>query len=220
MLQYFSPLMHKIKSLIYFPLIITGLYQQTQHLTLEMFPNYVDDATNPVTDIYVEIQSKIIEFYSVTLEITAHFTGLRYLMYNYPILSATFGICGNLMFILTLLVLCWYHWDNDLEWIEEARKTYVSKKDLDMRVGQKDPKTDFNVDNGGEYVEDKMLTAIYSQKSPLNLNDLAGKDYLEMIVNIGFKIPFAIFIGIIGILLKICNRILRVLLARTTKKNG
>lgn len=132
MLQYYSPLMHKLKSLIFFPLIVTGFYEQKQHLTIEMFPNYVDDATNPVTDIHVEIQSKVVEFYSTTIEITAHFSGLRYIMFNYPILSATIGICGNLLSILLMVVLCWYHWDNDMEWMDEARKIYKhSRKDSD-----------------------------------------------------------------------------------------
>lgn len=161
MLQYYSPLMHKLKSLIYFPLIVTGFYEQKQYLNIEMFPSYIDDSTNPVTDIYVEIQSKVIEFYSSTIEITAHFTGLRYLMFNYPILSATFGICGNLMFILLLLVLCWYHWDNDMEWMDEAKKIYedshkgreLEKKKRQMNFHEEsdfaDPKNLLNENLGG-----------------------------------------------------------------------
>lgn len=45
----------------------------------------------PVTDIEVEIQSKQIEIYSVKFAINARFSGLRYVMFNWPVLSAALG---------------------------------------------------------------------------------------------------------------------------------
>nr|CAD7257202.1 unnamed protein product [Timema shepardi] len=63
---------------------------------------------HPVTDIYVEIQSRHVELYSASLGIHAHFTGLRYLMFHWPLLSAAVGITSNLFFILLITGLSWY----------------------------------------------------------------------------------------------------------------
>lgn len=45
-----------------------------------------------MTDVYIEIQSKHIELYSAKFLINAHFTGLRYIMFQWPIMSAAIGI--------------------------------------------------------------------------------------------------------------------------------
>lgn len=124
MLRYRSPLLHKVKTLLFMPLYILGIYEQKQLLDVEIYNDFVD-TTNSVTDIYVEIHSKAVEFYSVKLHITAHFTGLRYIMFHFPVSSAMVGIAGNLMLLMFLTILCWYHWDTDLEWVEEARQKYV-----------------------------------------------------------------------------------------------
>lgn len=73
------------------PLIIFGFKEETQQIPVEVFSSYEDDLENPVTDVFVEIQSRQIQFYSVTLHITAHFSGLRYIMFHWPILSASIG---------------------------------------------------------------------------------------------------------------------------------
>lgn len=41
--------------------------------------------------MYIEIQSKHIELYSAKFLINAHFSGLRYIMFNWPVVSAAFG---------------------------------------------------------------------------------------------------------------------------------
>ncbi|KAJ8926557.1 hypothetical protein NQ314_021074 [Rhamnusium bicolor] len=46
----------------------------------------------PVTDIFVEIQSRFIEIYSVKFSVYAQFSGLRYVMFHWPVLSAAFGM--------------------------------------------------------------------------------------------------------------------------------
>jgi len=123
MLRYRSPLLQKIKTIAFMPLYILGFYEQRQEVDVEIFTHYTD-TTNSVTDIYVEIQSKVIEFYSVTLHITAHFTGLRFIIFHFPILSAIVGVAVNLVILLIIFAICWFHWDAEIEWIEEARKKY------------------------------------------------------------------------------------------------
>lgn len=91
MLHYRSNLARTITTLVMSPLIVLGFKEETQHVPIELFTNYEDDQENPVTDVFVEIQTKQIQFYSVTLHITAHFTGLRYIMFHWPMLSASLG---------------------------------------------------------------------------------------------------------------------------------
>lgn len=99
MLHYRSDLTRTISTLVMSPLIVFGFKEETQHIPVEVFSSYEDDSENPVTDVFVEIQSRQIQFYSVTLHITAHFTGLRYIMFHWPILSASIG---KLFYKLTL----------------------------------------------------------------------------------------------------------------------
>lgn len=134
MLHYHSPLLQKIKTWVFMPLFIIGMQEQKQTLGIEMFSNFIEDSNSPVTDVYVEVQSKLVEFYSVTLHITAHFTGLRYIMFNYPVLSATIGVGTNLMLILLICLLIWYHW-NDSETTNEARR---EMEKIDERTRPKD----------------------------------------------------------------------------------
>jgi seipin len=92
-LHYKSQLLQTISTWILSPLLILGFKEERQHIPVELFSNYEDDQAHPVTEVYVEIQSRNIEFYSVQLHVTAHFTGLRYIMFHWPILSACVGEC-------------------------------------------------------------------------------------------------------------------------------
>lgn len=91
MLQYKSTLHHWITTWIKIPLYLFGIREEKQEITVELFSSYQDDDQNSVTDVYVEVQTKSVQFYSVFLHITAHFTGLRYFMFHWPILSAAIG---------------------------------------------------------------------------------------------------------------------------------
>ena len=76
--------------------------------------------SHPVTIIYVEIQSRQIEFYSATIMINAHLSGLRYLMFHWPILSAIVGIGTNLFFIVFICILSYLHFASEEENQDES----------------------------------------------------------------------------------------------------
>jgi len=63
----------------------------------------------PATDVYIEVQSRQVEIYSASLLIYAQFSGLRHLMFNWPILSASVGISSNLFFLGVICALSWFH---------------------------------------------------------------------------------------------------------------
>lgn len=106
MLHYRSYLMRTITTLIMSPLIVLGFKEEAQQIPVELFSSYEDDQSHPVTDVFVEIQSKQIQFYSVTLHITAHFSGLRYIMFHWPMLSACLGMS-----------ICIHYQINVIQWL-------------------------------------------------------------------------------------------------------
>uniref|UniRef100_A0A1A9V2Z0 Seipin n=1 Tax=Glossina austeni TaxID=7395 RepID=A0A1A9V2Z0_GLOAU len=123
MLRYRSPLIRTISTWALSPLFVLGLKEEYQQVSVEIFPQYLEQRQHPITDVYVEIQSQKIEFYTVSLHIIADFTGVRYIMYNWPIFSAIIAISTNLFFILVVFLLSWYHW-SDARWLRNLQLKY------------------------------------------------------------------------------------------------
>lgn len=134
MLHYRSTLLHALTTLTFSPMMIFGTTEEKQNVVLELFGNFEEDQSHPVTIIYIEIQSRHIEFYSATIMINAHLSGLRYLMYHWPILSAVVGIGTNLFFIALVCTLSYLHFttyedvgDDDFNY-EESKKIEETDK--------------------------------------------------------------------------------------------
>ncbi|XP_058452995.1 seipin [Malaya genurostris] len=123
MLHYKSDLLKIISTVVFAPLMILGYREEKQMVTVELFTHYEDNQIHPATNVDIAILSSSVQFYSAQLHITANFSGLRYLMFNWPILSAIIGITTNLFFILIVCVLSWYHWD-DTEWLVDIKDRY------------------------------------------------------------------------------------------------
>lgn len=123
MLHYRSDLLKMIRTVVLAPLLILGYREEKQSVSVELFTHFEDSQAHPVTSVEITILSRDIQFYAAQLHISANFSGLRYLMFNWPILSAVIGIATNLFFILIVCLLSWYHWD-DAEWIVEIKDRY------------------------------------------------------------------------------------------------
>lgn len=114
MLRHRSRLHQIMRTLAYAPLLIAGINEEKQLLQVELFTDFQDDPNHPVTDAYVELQSRFVQVLSCELQIEAHFTGLRYVMYYWPKTSALIGISSNLFFVSLLFILSWYHLQDGL----------------------------------------------------------------------------------------------------------
>ncbi|KAK3923661.1 Seipin [Frankliniella fusca] len=112
MLHYRSPLLETLTTITLSPLMVLGQTEEKQSVMVELFSDFEEDQDQPVTDVKVEIQTRFVELYSATMLIHAHLTGLRYLMFHWPILSAAVGISSNLFFILLMFSLSWWHLSN------------------------------------------------------------------------------------------------------------
>lgn len=144
MMRYRSPLIRSLTTWALSPLFVLGFKEEFQQVPVEIFSRYLEQKHHPITDVYVEIQSQKIQYYTVSLHIVAEFTGLRYIMYNYPVISAIVGrfwelfvlpvgkliyfyifsaISTNLFFLLVVFLLSWYHW-SDATWLRNLQKKY------------------------------------------------------------------------------------------------
>ncbi|XP_013109174.1 seipin [Stomoxys calcitrans] len=123
MMRYRSPLIRTLTTWALSPLYVVGLKEEFQRVSVEIFSQYLEQKHHPITDVYIELQSQKIQFYTVSLHIVADFTGLRYIMHNWPLMSAMIAISTNLFFILVVFLLSWYHWSN-ATWIINLQKKY------------------------------------------------------------------------------------------------
>lgn len=163
MLRYKSDLLTRITTWVLSPLFILGMKEEKQTVQVELFSDYLDEKTNPVTNVFVEIQSAAVQFYDINLQITAQFTGLRYFMFHWPVLSAVIGTTTNLILILLVLLLSWYHW-SDTAWVDDARDKYQKRKGIKPRGGG-----DEEQDGGGRKKKKQRSNLIDDE-------DLTGED--------------------------------------------
>lgn len=108
MLHYRSQFLHVLRMLVYSPLFVVGNKEEKQLITVELYNDFEDTQSHPVTDVHIEVQSREVQLYSATLHIQAHLTGLRYVMFHWPTLSAVLGIASNLLVIFFISSLSWW----------------------------------------------------------------------------------------------------------------
>jgi len=111
LLRYKSSLLQIMETLVYAPMFLSGAREQKQTLMVEFFSRYEEDAYKPASKARITVESKNIQIYSSTLKIYAYFTGLRYLMFNWPILSAIGGVGSNMLFLLSIVLLSWWRYN-------------------------------------------------------------------------------------------------------------
>ncbi|XP_031427482.1 seipin [Clupea harengus] len=107
MLHYRSSLLHTLSTLAFSPLLLAGVSEQKQNLEVELYADYKDNSYQPAVGAVIEIQSRKVQVYSAQLRIHAYFTGIRYLLYNFPLTAAVVGVGSNFLF-LSVAVLFGY----------------------------------------------------------------------------------------------------------------
>ncbi|XP_053305010.1 seipin isoform X2 [Spea bombifrons] len=109
-LHYKSPLLQTLETFTSLPFLLLGLSEQQQFLEVELYSEYREDSYVPTIGAVIQIQSVRIQIYEAELRVHAHFTGLRYLLYNFPIISALIGVSSNFVFMSVVLVLSYLQW--------------------------------------------------------------------------------------------------------------
>ncbi|KAM6937491.1 seipin-like [Xenentodon cancila] len=99
MLHYRSHFLQTLSTLFYSPVLLTGMAEQKQLIEVELFSDYKTNAYQPTVGAVIEVHSKRVQIYSSQLRIHAYFTGIRYVMYNFPLTSAVIGVATNFAFL-------------------------------------------------------------------------------------------------------------------------
>lgn len=107
MLHYRSSLLQTLNTFLFSPFLLSGMAEQKQLIEVELFSDYKTNAYEPTVGAVIEIQSKRVQIYSSQLRIHAYFTGIRYVLYNFPLTSAVIGVATNFAF-LSVIVLFSY----------------------------------------------------------------------------------------------------------------
>ncbi|XP_019957719.2 seipin-like [Paralichthys olivaceus] len=107
MLHYRSSLLQTLSTLLFSPLLLAGMAEQKQLIEVELYSDYVTNANQPTAGAIIELHSRQVQIYSSQLRIHAYFTGIRYILYNFPLTSAVIGVASNFAF-LSVIVLFSY----------------------------------------------------------------------------------------------------------------
>ncbi|KAM4721846.1 seipin isoform 2-T2 [Rhinophrynus dorsalis] len=165
MLHYKSPLLRTMETLASFPLLLMGLSEQKQSLEVELYSEYREDSYVPTVGAVIQIQSLRIQIYSADLRVHAYFTGLRYLLYNFPITSAVIGISSNFIFLSVLVLLSYLQWGSGRIRVQvtiggraEARRRESLQPDSPdaETIGQNDIETEEPTTSTGRKIDDEF----------------------------------------------------------------
>ncbi|XP_037306750.2 seipin-like [Pungitius pungitius] len=104
MLHYRSSLLQSLSTLLFSPFFVTGMAEQKQLIEVELFSEYKTNAFQPSIGAVIEIMSKRVQIYSSQLRIHAYFTGVRYVLYNFPLTSAVIGVATNFAFLSAIVL--------------------------------------------------------------------------------------------------------------------
>ncbi|XP_072171812.1 seipin-like [Diadema setosum] len=107
MLRYRSPILKVIDIFCLAPFFIAGYAEEKQVLNVDLMTDYVDNVYKPAIKASLEVKVKQLEIYHSTLQIHAQFTGLRYLMFYWPMTSAFFSVVTNFVFLSFLSIMMW-----------------------------------------------------------------------------------------------------------------
>ncbi|XP_040028551.1 seipin isoform X2 [Gasterosteus aculeatus] len=115
-LRYRSDLLRYLGTLLFLPAFLTGVAEQKQVLQVELFSDFTDDPYFPSMTAVIEILSSKVQIYSSQLLIHAHFTGMRYLLFNFPLLSTMVGVSTNFIFLNGVFALCYVRLVLRVDW--------------------------------------------------------------------------------------------------------
>nr|CAH92201.1 hypothetical protein [Pongo abelii] len=195
MLHYRSDLLQMLDTLVFSSLLLFGFAEQKQLLEVELYADYRENSYVPTTGAIIEIHSKRIQLYGAYLRIHAHFTGLRYLLYNFPMTCAFIGVASNFTFLSVIVLFSYMQWVWGGIWPRHRfslqvniRKRDNSQKEVQRRIsahqpgpeGQEESTPQSDVTEDGESPEDPSGTeGQLSEEEKPDQQPLSGEEELE-----------------------------------------
>ncbi|XP_058161273.1 seipin isoform X2 [Dasypus novemcinctus] len=139
MLHYRSDLLQMLDTLVFSSLLLFGFTEQKQLLEVELYSDYRENSYVPTAGAIIEIHSKRIQMYGAYLRIHAHFTGLRYLLYNFPMTCAFIGVASNFTFLSVIVLFSYMQWVWGAIWPRHrfSLQVNIRKRDSSRKEGQR-----------------------------------------------------------------------------------
>ncbi|XP_070806657.1 seipin [Pituophis catenifer annectens] len=159
MLHYRSGLLQMLDTFAFSGLFLAGFTEQKQTVDVELYSDYKEDSYIPTIGAVIEIQTTRIQIYGAHLRIHAHFTGLRYLLYNFPVTSAVLGVVSNFMFLSVIVLFSYLQWIWGSLWPKETLSVQIPGRDKSGPVQNLDDSRRQVVfpKEGGDVEEDTSL---------------------------------------------------------------
>nr|XP_023415447.1 LOW QUALITY PROTEIN: seipin [Loxodonta africana] len=111
MLHYRSDLLQMLDTLAFSSLLLLGFAEQKQLLEVELYSDYRENSNVPTTGRgYWRSTGKRSRMYGAYLRIHAHFKGVRYLLYNFPMTCAFIGVASNFTFLSVIVLFSYMQW--------------------------------------------------------------------------------------------------------------
>ncbi|XP_076066279.1 lipid droplet biogenesis associated protein seipin isoform X2 [Oratosquilla oratoria] len=121
MLRYKSPLLQNLSTMVFAPLLLYGACEEKQVLSTELFDKYEERQDAELMEVLLEVESRHVEIYSARLRIHAMYSGVRYLMYYYPIMSAIAGVGTSMFFLAIIVIFSWYQMSPEDDFSSKTR---------------------------------------------------------------------------------------------------
>ncbi|XP_017263702.1 seipin [Kryptolebias marmoratus] len=169
MLRYRSDLLRTLGTLLFLPAFLSGAVEQKQVLEVELFSEYIDDPYSPSVTALIEIMSSKVQIYSSHLYVHAHFTGIRYLLFYFPVFSAFVGVFSNFIFLSFLFIL---------SYIRQLFK--VEQKPEQVTTNEYQPETVANGNNQAHDEEDADPAELLGPLQTTNTELRGGEPRLQL----------------------------------------
>lgn len=165
MLHYRSHLLQVLDTILFSGFLLFGFAEQKQLLEVEMYPEYRENSYVPTTGAIIEVHSKRVQMYGAYLRIHAHFTGLRYLLYNFPMTCAFIGVASNFTFLSVIVLFSYMQWVCGGIWPRHRYSLQVNTRKRDSPRKEVQQRTSVHSPGQG--------TAPQDQQVPTQLPDIA-----------------------------------------------
>ncbi|KAH9494408.1 Berardinelli-Seip congenital lipodystrophy 2 (seipin) [Bulinus truncatus] len=120
MVKYRSIILRMLDLLLWIPFYFLGISEQKHNILVNMFTHYVDDYYHPSVGATVEVYSHKIEIYSATIKFAAKFSGLKYFLYHWPVISGLCAFIGNFFILIFGMGIAAYQRNETLQKIAAA----------------------------------------------------------------------------------------------------
>ncbi|XP_020498559.2 seipin-like [Labrus bergylta] len=181
MLHYRSSLLQTLGTLLFSPFLLTGMTEQKQLIDVELFADYKMNSYEPTVGAVIEIQSKRVQIYSSQLRIHAYFTGIRYVLYNFPLTSAVIGVATNFAFLSVIVLFSYlqFIWGGLLppdqvrvrvmmgDSTRTQQKREEARKRMEKENSQKDPDASMSIET---------VTAVSEFQGNVTADDLPSEE--------------------------------------------